>query len=306
MNSVCPLCGRRRFLLTEPVGSSDDTQQALVDSATQAIRTRFPSSSCRVMFRLCRGLISVTRRFMSLLRMRLPPWFALRRKPAGSFKNGHGTGVPAAHHWHGVPGATELDKSPRNADLMPICCGFGVLGSEACLYDDQWSQAGWAGWSISRSGYYSTVEIGYALALLARCRNETSPDWDEHLRLDSRETAALAWKFFASQEKLGRSLLFDAETIPSTQADMSQLATWLSIPIPLMHWLQVTHSQNSMICHRLRSSRQSKHHGRATLMSGWRRVLGKGTRTPELERCVMDLCRKGKPLLWQPCRLLSN
>ena len=98
----------------------------------------------------------------------------------------------SCHHWHGVPGATELDRSARNSDLLPICCGFGVLGSEACLYDDQWSQAGWSGWSISRSGYYSTVEIGYALALFARCRNEVNPAWVSQLRLDSRETARLA------------------------------------------------------------------------------------------------------------------
>lgn len=133
----------------------------------------------------------------------------------------------SCHYWRTFPSATTLDKSPRTSDLLPICCGFGVLGSEACLYDDQWSQAGWAGWSISRSGYYSTVEIGFALALFARSRNETAPEWAGYLRLDSRETAEVAWRFFEEREKDGGSLLFDAETIPSSQADMRQLATWL-------------------------------------------------------------------------------
>ncbi len=35
----------------------------------------------------------------------------------------------SCHYWHGVPAATELDRSARTSDLMPICCGFGVLGS---------------------------------------------------------------------------------------------------------------------------------------------------------------------------------
>ena len=138
----------------------------------------------------------------------------------------------SCHYWHTFPSATVLDKSPRTSDLLPICCGFGVLGSEACLYDDQWSQAGWAGWSISRSGYYSTVEIGYALALFARCRNETEPEWSGFLRLDSRETAEIASKFFDAQEKAGTGLLFNAETIPSSHADMSQLAAWLNAADP--------------------------------------------------------------------------
>lgn len=278
----------------------DDTQQALVDSATKAIRTRFPEQQLPCDVQIVPGAdigypsiyVAASNEASAMVRIAEETCEdPLRTVMELAFQF-------SAHYWHGVPGATELDKSPRNADLMPICCGFGVLGSEACLYDDQWSQAGWAGWSISRSGYYSTVEIGYALALLARCRNETSPDWDEHLRLDSRETAALAWKFFASQEKLGRSLLFDAETIPSTQADMSQLATWLSGPDPA-YALAAGYALaklNDLSPLAVESAIKASRSSDPDVVPLAVRVLGKArTCTPELERCVMDLCRKGKP-----------
>ena len=204
----------------------------------------------------------------------------------------------SCHHWHGVPAATELDRSPRNSDLLPICCGFGVLGSEACLYDDQWSQAGWAGWSISRSGYYSTVEIGYALALFARSRNEVHPEWIGELRLDSRETAELAWDFFETQEKSGNCLLFDAETIPSTQADMSQLATWLSGPDPAYALASgyALAKLDGLSPRAVEAAINASRFGDPDVVPLAARVLGKArTCTPELEKCVLDLCRKSKP-----------
>ena len=204
----------------------------------------------------------------------------------------------SCHHWHGVPAATELDRSARTSDLMPICCGFGVLGSEACLYDDQWSQAGWSGWSISRSGYYSTVEIGYALALFARCRNEVHPNWADTLRLDSRETAQLARDFFARQEKAGHCLLFDAETIPSTQADMSQLATWFvgADPAYALASGYALAKLDGLSPRAVEAAIDASRFGDPDVVPLAARVLGKARNvTPELEKRVLDLCRRSKP-----------
>lgn len=204
----------------------------------------------------------------------------------------------SCHHWHGVPAATELDRSARTSDLMPICCGFGVLGSEACLYDKQWSQAGWSGWSISRSGYYSTVEIGYALALFARCRNEVKPAWLSTLRLDSRETAQLAWEFFERHEKAGHCLLFDAETIPSTQADMSQLATWFmgADPAYALASGYALAKLDGLSPRAVEAAIHASRVGDPDVVPVAVRVLGKArTLTPELEKRVLDLCRKSKP-----------
>ena len=204
----------------------------------------------------------------------------------------------SCHYWYGVPAANELDRSARTSDLMPICCGFGVLGSEACLYDDQWSQAGWSGWSISRSGYYSTVEIGYALALFARCRNEVKPAWVSQLRLDSRETAQLAWDFFEWQEKAGHGLLFDAETIPSTQADMSQLAKWFmgADPAYALASGYALAKLDGLSPRAVEAAIHASRIGDPDVVPVAVRVLGKArTLTPELEKRVLDLCRRSKP-----------
>ena len=133
----------------------------------------------------------------------------------------------ANHHWHTIADPTPLDIDPRTTNLLPICCGLGVLASDACLYDEQWSQAGYVGWSISKSGYYTAIEIGYALALLSRARGETDPNWARGLRPDSKVTAQQAWRYFAAHEKAGGSLLFDASKVPAAARDMNELAAWL-------------------------------------------------------------------------------
>lgn len=131
------------------------------------------------------------------------------------------------HFWRMQPDPRPLDTDPRTTNLLPVCFGLGVLVSDACLYDKQWSQAGWSGWSISRSGYYNAVELGYALALFARARGETDPPWSKNLRPDSRVTADQSWKHFEAHDESGGSLLFDAARIPGSARDMSELAAWL-------------------------------------------------------------------------------
>ncbi len=134
----------------------------------------------------------------------------------------------ARHFWQMQADPTPLDTDPRTTSLLPICCGLGVLASDASLYDEQWSQAGWTGWSISRSGYYNAVEIGYAMALLARARRESDPPWVRVLRLDSRDTVHQAWRYFDDREQKGGSLLFDSRKIPNSRSSMHDLHSWLA------------------------------------------------------------------------------
>ncbi len=131
------------------------------------------------------------------------------------------------HFWRSQPQPTPLDTDPRTTNLLPVCCGLGILASDASLYDNQWSQAGWSGWSISRSGYYNAVELGYALALWARARGETKPAWNRALRPDSKVTAGQAWRYFAAHKKSGGRLLFDAAKIPGSDREMKELGDWL-------------------------------------------------------------------------------
>jgi hypothetical protein len=134
----------------------------------------------------------------------------------------------AYHYWRTQPSPRPLDTDPRTTNLLPVCFGLGVLASDASLYDQQWSQAGWSGWSLSRSGYYNAAELGYALALFARARGESNPVWAQNLRLDSRVAAAQAWQFFEQHEESGGTLLFDDAKIPSSDRNLNELAAWLS------------------------------------------------------------------------------
>lgn len=138
----------------------------------------------------------------------------------------------ANHYWHTKSNRSSLgidppDTDPRNTHLLPICAGLGVLASDACLYDQQWSNAGFAGWSISKSGYYAADEIGYALALLSRLRGEVKPSWARALRPDSKVTAQRAWRYFSQHGQGDGKLLFDAAKVPDAVRDMSELAQWL-------------------------------------------------------------------------------
>ena len=134
----------------------------------------------------------------------------------------------SSHYWHQVQNPRPLDTDPRTTTLLPICCGLGILASDASLYDQQWSRDGYAGWSISRCGYYTAVEIGYAMALLARFRGEDKPGWLGRLRLDSRATAKQAERYFARLDGARQPLLFEAERIPASTTDQKQLAEWLA------------------------------------------------------------------------------
>ncbi len=134
----------------------------------------------------------------------------------------------ANHYWH-TSGLLDSDQiHPNLTDLLPICCGLGVLSSQGSFYDYQWSSGGWHGWTMSRAGYYNASEIGYACAVLARHRGERNPTWFKSMRLDSRDTAKKTTRYFELCQRIGRPILFDAKNIPSLQSDLLELAGWLA------------------------------------------------------------------------------
>lgn len=77
----------------------------------------------------------------------------------------------------------EADHEPLT-DLLTVALGFGVFTANSRVR----SKAGHAGaiehWSIQRLGYLSQPATGYALALLARIREEDNPSWASHLCTD--------------------------------------------------------------------------------------------------------------------------
>ncbi|KAA1258742.1 hypothetical protein LF1_12650 [Rubripirellula obstinata] len=128
----------------------------------------------------------------------------------------------------------DLDVQPQTTSLLPIIVGLGVLASKASLLDKQWTTVGWSGWSLSRSGYYNTMEIGYAMALIDRIAkrvtnpNGKKPNWLRSLRLDSRSVYKQASRSFKKSDAAGEPLLFDADRIPSQKSNPQELAAWLA------------------------------------------------------------------------------
>lgn len=204
----------------------------------------------------------------------------------------------AHHYWRMTPNPTPLDTDPRTTALLPICCGLGILASDASLYDDQWSQAGWSGWSISRSGYYTAVEIGYALALYARARKEVNPKWGRALRPDSLETARKAWRYFDELARSSRPLLFDSERIPSTNLDMAELATWLggedrSFALAAGYALAKREEISDLA---VESAMHATYSGDKDLVPVAARLLGRArVSDAKIEARVLELIRSGTP-----------
>lgn len=76
-------------------------------------------------------------------------------------------------------------------ELVPIIFGFGVFNANAA-FDFNQSQFGW---QHSNQGYLSQMEWGYALALFAFARNESSPSWINYLKKDIKSDFVKSMKF---------------------------------------------------------------------------------------------------------------
>ena len=82
-------------------------------------------------------------------------------------------------------------------ELVPIVFGFGVFNANAAF---SFSQSSF-GWQHSRQGYRSQMEWGYALALFAFFRNESSPAWIEYLSSDIRSDFKKSMKFILENKE---------------------------------------------------------------------------------------------------------
>jgi hypothetical protein len=71
-------------------------------------------------------------------------------------------------------------------DLLTIYLGFGVFTANSRVRDRSTHTGTSEQWSISRLGYLGQGQVGYALALWARLREEESPSWSGHLCADVR------------------------------------------------------------------------------------------------------------------------
>ena len=72
-------------------------------------------------------------------------------------------------------------------DLLPCVLGLGIFTANSTVRTAGGSSGTWHWWSFQRNGYMPSQGIGYALAIFAWLRDERSPKWKRHLRLDARE-----------------------------------------------------------------------------------------------------------------------
>jgi len=69
------------------------------------------------------------------------------------------------------------ETGKRLADLCTVILGLGIFNANVSYRETQTATA----WGYQRIGYLKPCEWGYALALLARLRNEKDPAWTKHL-----------------------------------------------------------------------------------------------------------------------------
>ncbi len=92
-------------------------------------------------------------------------------------------------------------------DLLPVFLGTGVFAANATIRDSSGWEANMSWWSISKRGYLSSIQFGYAMALFAHVRGEEHPEWGHHLRPDARKTLASGLRFL---DKTGDALFTPA------------------------------------------------------------------------------------------------
>lgn len=81
-------------------------------------------------------------------------------------------------------------------DLAACIVGCGIPLANATIQFQSGYVGGWSWWQTSRSGYLSSPEFGYALALCCWWKEvERPPSWSEYLRLDAREPLQKGLKF---------------------------------------------------------------------------------------------------------------
>lgn len=98
-----------------------------------------------------------------------------------------------------IPPETE-DQEPLT-DLLTVYLGFGLITANAVVRDRNLNQGAFGMWVMSRHGYLTMQDYGYALALFARARDEFSPAWARELRPDVRAAFKASMRLLDAEEE---------------------------------------------------------------------------------------------------------
>lgn len=90
-----------------------------------------------------------------------------------------------------------IDRMEPLTDLMTVFCGFGFFNSFSSFQFEQSQRS----WRVSRMGYLSEREYGYALGLYAWLRGETKPKWTRELKENVRVFAETTLSIFRAENR---------------------------------------------------------------------------------------------------------
>ena len=88
----------------------------------------------------------------------------------------------------------EADHEPLT-DLLTVFLGLGVITSNAVVRESTLRMGHFSTWQMSRGGYLTMQQYGYALALFARLREEQPQKWVRVLRPDVKKAFKQGRKF---------------------------------------------------------------------------------------------------------------
>jgi hypothetical protein len=83
----------------------------------------------------------------------------------------------------------------RLTDLTTVFFGLGIFCENSALQETTLREGRFSWWSIHKQGYLPIRMYGYGMALFAWAREELSPSWMQHLRLDAREAMSKGLRF---------------------------------------------------------------------------------------------------------------
>lgn len=96
--------------------------------------------------------------------------------------------------------ARRIRSGDFSRDLLTVFFGLGVFTANSAFRFRQWSDGSLQGWRAERKGYLTEEMFGYALAVFAMMRGESSPAWGQFLEGSVKTYFKNALKYF---EKTG-------------------------------------------------------------------------------------------------------
>lgn len=96
-------------------------------------------------------------------------------------------------------GERRIDGADENheylADLLTVIFGMGIFNANSAFNFEQFTSSSVQGWQASRQGYLTEEMFGYALAMFAYVRGETSPGWSKYLKTNVKHFFANSLKY---------------------------------------------------------------------------------------------------------------